>query len=110
MADDRWEARITAMHGAGHTFCKALHLAPWRGSAWGDAVAAADDESQLRRSHPGLQQDSIPKAAASGSASTARMAEITAGFFSILGGPSKHRGNPGSTGAVPAQGTAAGPT
>ncbi|KAK9847277.1 hypothetical protein WJX84_002642 [Apatococcus fuscideae] len=28
-----WEARIRAVQGAGRTYCKALHLAPWRGSA-----------------------------------------------------------------------------
>lgn len=56
----RWGAPITAVQGAGCTSRKTLHPAPWRGSAGGDAAAAASHESRLRRSHPKLQQGSNP--------------------------------------------------
>ena len=55
----RWKERIAAVQDAGRSYRKALHLNPARGSAWGDAAAAAYHESQLRRAHPTLRPETM---------------------------------------------------
>ena len=54
----RWEKRVKKVGSARSAYCKALHLAPHVGCAWGDASLADWQHMQLQRAHPDLLDSS----------------------------------------------------